>query len=40
MSSIDFEKDQQEVIQTTSNLQTLADQVQMLEGVRIDVDIK
>ena len=33
MSSIDFEKDQQEIIQKTGNLQTLADQVQMLEGV-------
>ena len=33
MSNIDFEKDQQEIIQKTGNLQTLADQVQMLEGV-------
>ena len=33
MSKINFEEDQQEVIQNTGNLQTLADQVQMLEGV-------
>ena len=33
MSKIDFEKDQQEVIQKTGNLQTLADQVEMLDGV-------
>ena len=34
MSKINFEEDQQEIIQKTGNLQTLADQVEMLEGVR------
>ena len=33
MNKIDFEKDQQEVIQKTGNLQTLADQVEMLDNV-------
>ena len=39
MSKINFEEDQQEVIQKTGNLQTLADQVQMLEGVSNRIDI-
>ena len=39
MSKIDFEKDQQEVIQKTGNLQTLADQVEMLDGVSKKIDI-
>jgi len=39
MSKIDFEKDQQEVIQKTGNLQTLADQVEMLDGVSRRIDI-
>ena len=39
MSKIDFEKDQQEVIQKTGNLQTLADQVEMLDGVSRRMDI-
>ena len=39
MSKINFEEDQQEVIQKTGNLQTLADQVEMLEGVRKRMDI-
>ena len=39
MSKINFEEDQQEVIQNTGNLQTLADQVQMLEGVSNKIDI-
>ena len=39
MSKINFEEDQQEVIQNTGNLQTLADQVQMLEGVSNRIDI-
>ena len=34
MSSIDFEKDQQEVIQKTDNIQTLADQVQKLNSLQ------
>ena len=33
MSKINFEEDQQEVIQNTGNLQTLADQVEMLDGL-------
>ena len=39
MSKIDFEEDQQEVIQKTGNLQTLADQVQMLDGVSRRIEI-
>ena len=39
MNKIDFEKDQQEVIQKTGNLQTLADQVEMLDGVSRRIDI-
>ena len=39
MNKIDFEKDQQEVIQKTGNLQTLADQVQMLDGVSKRIEI-
>jgi len=39
MSKINFEEDQQEVIQKTGNLQTLADQVEMLESVRKRMDI-
>ena len=35
MSKINFEEDQQEVIQKTGNLQTLADQVQMLSLIHI-----
>ena len=34
MSSIDFEKDQQEVIKKTDNIQTLADQVQKLNSLQ------
>jgi len=34
MSSIDFEKDQQEVIKKTDNIQSLADQVQRLESLQ------
>ena len=30
---IDFEKDQQEVIKKTDNIQSLADQVERLEGL-------
>jgi hypothetical protein len=39
MSKIDFEQDQQEVIQNTGNLRTLADQVEMLEGVSRRMEI-
>ena len=34
MSSIDFEKDQQEVIQKTDNIQSLADQVERLNNMQ------
>ena len=33
MSSIDFEKDQQDLVDKTANIQSLADQIQMLEGL-------
>mgnify|MGYP000268071792 CR=1 FL=1 len=33
MSSIDFEKDQQELVDKTASIQSLADQIQMLEGL-------
>ena len=39
MSKINFEEDQQEVIQKTGNLQTLADQVEMLDGVSRRIEI-
>ena len=39
MNKIDFEKDQQEVIQKTGNLQTLADQVEMLNGVSKKIEL-
>ena len=32
--SIDFEKDQEDIMNRTTNIQSLADQVQMLEGVQ------
>ena len=31
MSSIDFEKDQQDLVGKTASIQSLADQIQMLE---------
>ena len=31
--TIDFEKDQQDAMSKTENIQSLADQVQMLEGL-------
>ena len=33
MSSIDFEKDQQDLVDKTASIQSLADQIQMLEGL-------
>ena len=39
MSNIDFEKDQQEVIQKTDNIQTLADQVEMLDGLNNRINL-
>ena len=35
---IDFEKDQQEVIKKTDNIQSLADQVERLEGVASSIE--
>jgi hypothetical protein len=40
MSSIDFEKDQQEVIKKTDNIQSLADQVQRLEEMQHELEIR
>ena len=40
MSSIDFEKDQQEVIKKTDNIQSLADQVQRLESMQQQFEIQ
>ena len=33
MSSIDFEKDQQDLVDKTASIQSLADQIQLLEGL-------
>jgi len=33
MSSIDFEQDQQDLVDKTASIQSLADQIQMLEGL-------
>ena len=35
---IDFEKDQQEVIKKTDNIQSLADQVERLESLQSDIE--
>ena len=40
MSSIDFEKDQQEVIKKTDNIQTLADQVQKLNSLQQRIELQ
>jgi hypothetical protein len=40
MSSIDFEKDQQEVLQKTTSLQSLADQVERLEAMQQQFEIQ
>ena len=37
MSKIDFEKDQENVIQKTDNIQSLADQVEALQGLEEDI---
>ena len=37
MSKIDFEKDQENVIQKTGNIQSLADQVEALQGLEEDI---
>ena len=39
MSSIDFEKDQQDLVDKTANIQSLADQIQMLEGLNKRMEI-
>ena len=33
MSSINFEEDQQDLVDKTASIQSLADQIQMLEGL-------
>jgi len=40
MNKIDFEKDQQEVIQKTDNLQTLADQVEKLNSLQQRIELQ
>ena len=40
MSKIDFEEDQQEVIQNTGNLQTLADQVEKLNSLQQRIELQ
>ena len=40
MSSIDFEKDQQEVIKKTDNIQSLADQVEKLESLQQRLELQ
>ena len=39
MSSIDFEKDQQDLVDKTSSIQSLADQIQMLEGLNHRIEL-
>ena len=38
MSSIDFEKDQQDLVGKTASIQSLADQIQMLEGLNTRIE--
>ena len=40
MNKIDFEKDQQEVIQKTNNIQTLADQVEKLNSLQQRMELQ
>ena len=40
MNNIDFEKDQQEVIQKTNNIQTLADQVEKLNSLQARIELQ
>ena len=40
MSSIDFEKDQQEVLKKTDNIQTLADQVEKLNSLQQRIELQ
>ena len=40
MSNINFEEDQQEVIQSTGNLQTLADQVEKLNSLQQRIELQ
>ena len=40
MNNIDFEKDQQEVIQKTDNIQTLADQVEKLNSLQQRIELQ
>ena len=38
--TIDFEKDQENVLQKTTNIQSLADQVEKLEALQKDLSYK
>ncbi len=40
MSSIDFEKDQQEVLKKTDNIQSLADQVEKLNSLQARIELQ
>ena len=40
MNNIDFEKDQQEVIQKTDNIKTLADQVEKLNSLQQRIELQ
>ena len=37
--TIDFERDQQDAMKKTTNIQSLADQVERLEGVASDIEV-
>ena len=39
MNPIDFERDQQDAMKKTTNIQSLADQVERLEGVASDIEV-
>ena len=40
MNKIDFEKDQENVLQKTTSLQSLADQVERLETMQHELEIR
>jgi len=40
MSNIDFEKDQQDAMKKTDNIQSLADQVERLEALQVRLDLQ
>ena len=39
MSNINFEEDQQDLVDKTASIQSLADQIQMLEGLNNRIEI-